>query len=84
MKAHGEGDARAYIYRCTDGQRWERLSGGLPQPLDHFPYALLTDAPGHIYALLQNGDLWHSANHGEQWSQLPVNLGPIWYRAVMV
>ena len=85
-KAHGEGDAQAYLYRCTDGQRWERLSGGLPQPLNHFPYALLTDvaAPGHVYALLQNGDLWHSANHGDQWSQLPVNLGAIWYRAVMI
>jgi photosystem II stability/assembly factor-like uncharacterized protein len=85
-KAHGEGDASAYIYRCTDGQHWERLSGGLPQPLDHFPYGLLTDvnAPGHIYAVLQNGDIWHSDNHGDDWLQMPLNIGSVWYRAVLV
>ena len=85
-KAHGEEDARAYIYRCNDGQNWERLSGGLPQPLDHFPYGLLTDvhAPGHVYAALQNGDIWHSENHGDAWTQLPFNIGNVWYRAVLV
>jgi photosystem II stability/assembly factor-like uncharacterized protein len=85
-KAHGEGDASAYIYRCSDGQNWERLSGGMPQPLDHFPYGLLTDvdAPGHIYAVLQNGDIWHSDNHGDDWLQLPFNIGSVWYRAVLV
>lgn len=85
-KAHGVGDAQAYIYRCQDGKNWERLSGGLPQPLDHFPYGLLTDidAPGHIYALLQNGDIWHSPNHGEDWQQMPFNIGPMWYRAVLI
>lgn len=86
MKAHSEGVANACIYRCADGQHWERLSGGLPQPLDHFPYALLTDvdAPGHIYAVLQNGDIWFSENHGDSWTRLPVNLGSVWYRAVLV
>jgi hypothetical protein len=80
------GDARAYIYRCRDGQHWERLSGGLPQPLNHFPYALLTDvsAPGHIYAVLQNGEIWHSENHGDHWTQMPVHIGPMWYRALLV
>lgn len=85
-KAHGVGDANAYIYRCKDGQKWERLSGGLPQPLDHFPYGLLTvaDAPGHVYAVLQNGDIWHSEDHGDTWQQMPVNIGGVWYRAVLV
>ena len=84
--AHGEGDARACIYRCKDGKNWERLSGGLPQPLNHFPYGLLTDvdAPGHIYAVLQNGDIWHSGNHGDEWLQMPLNIGTVWYRAVLV
>ena len=47
---------------------------GLPQPLDHFPYSLLTDvdAPGHVYAVLQNGDIWHSEDHGDTWSSTPV------------
>jgi hypothetical protein len=85
-RAHGEGNANAYLYRCQDGQNWERLSGGLPQPLDHFPYGLLTDvdAPGHVYAVLQNGDIWHSENHGDDWTQMPFNIGSTWYRAVLV
>ncbi|MDX1613352.1 MAG: hypothetical protein R3300_03520 [Candidatus Promineifilaceae bacterium] len=85
-KAHGEGDARAAIYRCRDGRHWERLSGGLPQPLDHFPYALLTDveAPGQVYAVLQNGDIWHSQDQGNSWTKLGFNLDGVWYRAVLV
>jgi photosystem II stability/assembly factor-like uncharacterized protein len=86
MKAHGEGKAEAYIYRCKDGRNFERLSGGLPQPLNDFPYALLTDvdAPSEVYAVLQNGDIWHSKNHGDTWAKLPVNLGSVWYRAILV
>ena len=85
-KAHGEGNAEAYIYRCQDGRNWERLSGGLPQPLNHFPYGLLTDidASGHIYAVLQNGDVWQSEDYGDKWIQLPLNLGSVWYRALMI
>jgi hypothetical protein len=43
------------------------------------PYALLTDpgAPGHIYAGLSNGDIWHSGDYGERWEQLPLSLGRI-------
>jgi photosystem II stability/assembly factor-like uncharacterized protein len=86
FNAHSEGNAQADIYRCKDGQSWERLSGGLPQALNHFPYALLTDidAPGHVYAILQNGDVWHSENHGDTWTQLALNIGSVWYRAILV
>lgn len=85
-KAHSEGDAQAYIYRCKDGQNWERLSGGLPQPLDDFPYYLHTDAdkPGHLYAMLQNGDIWHSDNSGDTWAQMPLNIESYWYRAIII
>jgi photosystem II stability/assembly factor-like uncharacterized protein len=77
-KAHSENNAQACLYR-NEGNRWRSLTGGLPVPLDHMPYALLTErnAPGHIYAGLSNGDIWHSANYGEAWAQLPVNLGRI-------
>jgi photosystem II stability/assembly factor-like uncharacterized protein len=39
-------------------------------------YALLTDpaAPGHLYAGLSNGDIWHTTDYGGSWAQLPVNL----------
>jgi len=51
-------------------------SGGLPQPLDYMAYALVTDpgAPGHLYAGLSNGDVWHTADFGDNWNQLPFNL----------
>lgn len=76
MKAHSENNAQAAIFRWTDGG-WQRLAGGLPQPLDYMPYALLTDAPGEVYAGLSNGEVWHSADYGESWRQLPFNLKAI-------
>lgn len=77
-KAHSENNAQAYIFRWTD-EGWQRLAGGLPEPLDYMPYALLTYpvAPGHVYAGLSNGDVWHSADYGESWRQLPFNLRAI-------
>ncbi len=78
-KAHSEGEAQAYIFRSVGGGPWEKLDGGLPQPLNHMPYALVTEphAPGHIYAGLSNGDVWHSTDHGDTWRQLPFNLRAI-------
>jgi hypothetical protein len=77
--AHYDGRANAAIYRRSGGAPWEKLSGGLPQPLDYMAYGLLTDpnAPGHLYAGLSNGDVWHSDDYGDSWEQLPVNLGGI-------
>ncbi len=85
FKAHGDGDARAYIFRSVGGAPWEKLGGGLPQPLDHMPYALLTDPdrPGHVYAGLSSGEVWHSADHGESWVRLPFSLGGI-HRALIL
>lgn len=79
---HYGGHAHAGIYRSSGGAVWERLEGGLPQPLDHMPYALLTDPgnPGHLYAGLQSGEVWHSADHGESWRRLELELGTIHHR----
>lgn len=84
-RAHGRGSARAGIFR-HDGTQWRRLTGGLPRPLDHMPYALLTDrgAPGHLYVGLGNGDLWHSADFGEQWTRLSARFGQIARALVML
>jgi hypothetical protein len=83
--AHIDGQANAYIYRSSGGAPWQKLGGGLPQPLDYMPYALLTDpaAPGHIYAGLSNGDVWHSSDHGDTWGKLPLNLRSI-HRSVII
>jgi len=64
--AHGRGNAQAYIYRWRGDGPWERLEGGLPQPLDSMPYALLALrellvaglADGRIYASRDRGDTW--------------------------
>ena len=83
--AHVDGKANAYIFRSMGGGAWEKLAGGLPQPLNYMAYALLTDpaAPGHLYAGLSNGDVWHSTNYGDAWTQLPFNLKSI-HRALIM
>jgi hypothetical protein len=85
-KAHSESDAQAYIFRSAGGAAWQKLGGGLPQPLNHMPCALLTDpsAPGHVYAGLSNGDVWHSSDHGASWRQLSFNLTGIHQSLIMV
>jgi hypothetical protein len=77
--AHNDGNANAHIYRKVGETAWELLSGGLPEPLDYMAYALIPDPEqgGHLYAGLANGDVWHTGDYGDTWSQLPFNLGGI-------
>lgn len=84
-RAHGSGPAGARIYRSRAGAPWETLTGGLPDPLDSMPYALLTDpaAPGHLYAGLASGQVWFTADHGDTWAPLDVDLGSI-HRVMLV
>lgn len=84
--AHIDGQANAYIFRSTGGAPWQKLGGGLPQPLDHMAYALLTDpaAPGHLYAGLSNGEVWHSADYGDHWEKLPLDLKGIHRALIMI
>lgn len=83
---HWDGHAHASIFRATEGNRWKRLAGGLPQPLDYMAYDLLTDPsePGHLYAGLSNGDVWHTADYGDTWHKLPFNLGRIGRSMIML
>ncbi|MBI3986166.1 MAG: hypothetical protein HY343_04570 [Lentisphaerae bacterium] len=84
--AHVDGHANACIFRSAGGAAWQKLGGGLPQPLNHMAYALVTDpaAPGHVYAGLSNGDVWHSTNHGDTWQQMPFNLKGIHRTLIML
>jgi hypothetical protein len=84
--AHIDGQANAYIYRSTGGAPWEKLGGGLPQPLNYMAYTLLTDpnAPGHIYAGLSSGEIWHSTDYGDNWQKLPLNMGGIHTKLIMI
>ncbi len=70
--AHSDdGDARAYIYRWRGDGPWEALGGGLPQPLDSMPYALLA-LPGALFAGLRDGRIYVSWDGGDTWEALPV------------
>jgi photosystem II stability/assembly factor-like uncharacterized protein len=84
-QAHQDGQANAAIYRSAGGAAWERLNGGLPQPMTHLAYALVTDpaAPGHLYAGLSSGEVWHTADYGDTWEKLPFNLGPFHGRMIL-
>jgi photosystem II stability/assembly factor-like uncharacterized protein len=84
--AHIDGKANAFVFRSTGGADWQKLSGGLPSPLSYMAYALITDpaAPGHLYAGLSNGDVWHTADYGDDWVKLPFNLGGIHRTLIMV
>lgn len=78
--AHKHGHSNAHIYRSAGGAPWEQLSGGLPEPLDYMAYDLVTvpDAPGHLYAGMTNGDVYHTSDHGDSWEQLPFNMSAIY------
>ena len=84
--AHVDSEANAYVFRSAGGAAWQKLGGGLPQPLNYMAYALITDpdTPGHLYAGLSNGDVWHSTDHGDTWQPLPFNLKGIHRTLVML
>lgn len=84
--AHVDGKANAYIFRWAGGSMWEKLGGGLSQPLNYMAYGLLThpDQPGHLYAGLSNGEVWHGSDYGDRWQRLPFNLKRIHLACVMI
>ncbi len=67
--AHGRRDPQAYIYRRRNGQPWQPLAGGLPEPLPAMPYALLA-TDGRLFVGLADGQLWQSRNRGDTWTPL--------------
>ena len=67
--AHGRGDPQAHIYRRRDGESWQPLTGGLPEPLPAMPYALLA-TDGRLFAGLANGQLWESRDSGDSWTAM--------------
>jgi hypothetical protein len=84
-RAHQDGRADAALYRSAGGAAWERLDGGLPRPMDHLAYALVTDpvAGGHLYASFSSGEVWHTTDYGDSWEKLSFNLGPFHGRMIL-
>jgi hypothetical protein len=84
--AHIDGRANASIYRQRRCRPWERLTGGLPDPLKYMAYSLKADPTesGHLYAGLSNGDVWFSGDYGSSWEQVPLNLRGIRREMVVI
>lgn len=74
-----------YLYRTTGADDWQPI-GWMPHPLPVTPTTLVTlpDAPGHLYAGLLNGEVWHSSDYGEHWEMLPFNLKRIWHSLLIL
>jgi hypothetical protein len=71
----------AAIFRSDDdGERWQQLRGGLPEPFDAMVSALTEDAEGNVYAA-SGGSVYASKDGGQTWSVLAEGLGGI--RAVI-
>ncbi len=82
--AFGE-QPRVFLCRSTGGAGWQPI-GWRPHPLRETPTVLVTlpAAPGHLYAGLKNGDVWHSADYGNAWEQMPFNLGGVWFSLLVL
>jgi photosystem II stability/assembly factor-like uncharacterized protein len=74
--AHGRADPQARIFRRRDGEPWQPLTGGLPEPLPAMPYALLA-TDGCLFAGLADGKLWESRDHGDSWTPTRLQGDPL-------
>ncbi len=83
-QAYGE-EAKAYLFRASGGADWEPI-GWQEHPLSQMPISLVTDptAPGHLYAGLTYGDVWHSSDYGDSWQKLPFSLQRIWRSMIVI
>lgn len=70
--AHGNGPARAALYRRRGDAAWEELDPGLPRPLETMPYALAFSG-GTLVAGLRDGRLLASEDAGGSWRSLEAN-----------
>jgi hypothetical protein len=70
--AHGGRDPQARIYRRREGDPWEALAGGLPEPLPAMPYALVA-GDGRVFAGMADGQIWESRDRGDTWRACVVN-----------
>jgi hypothetical protein len=73
--AHGGRDPQARIFRRRDGEPWQPLDGGLPEPLRAMPYALVTSG-ATIFAGLADGEIWRSGDRGDTWERLELTGDP--------
>jgi photosystem II stability/assembly factor-like uncharacterized protein len=76
MLAHGSRSAEAHVYRWQGGGPWERLTAGLPDPLESMPYAFTT-MDGVLFAGLSDGEIYRSDDRGDRWRPLALDGDPL-------
>lgn len=69
--AHTDRPAQAKIYRRRNPEPWEALGGGLPDPLNSMPYALVL-SDGQLIAGLRDASLFATEDAGESWRLVEV------------
>lgn len=72
-------DGEPAVYRTRDtGDAWERMDRGLPTDswVTVLRHAMAVDDgdPVGVYVGTTGGDLYHSADEGDSWAELPVTL----------
>ena len=76
-----------HLYRSAGEGGWQSI-GWMVHPLPAAVTALVTlpNEPGHLYAGLTNGNVWHSADYGDTWEQLPfkINLQRMWFSLLVI
>ena len=80
LKAHSA-NSEAVVVRAVGGAAWKQLGGGLPGSFDRLPL-LASDpsAPGQLYLASGHGEVWHSADYGDTWQRLLLDLGDVWFK----
>jgi photosystem II stability/assembly factor-like uncharacterized protein len=83
LKAHSA-NSQAVVVRSTGGAAWKMLGGGLPDTFDRLPL-LAADpvAPGQLYLASGHGEVWHSADYGDTWRRLSLELGDVWFKLIV-
>ena len=76
---------QVYLYRSAGAAGWQPI-GWQSHPLPVAPTALTTvpGAPGHLYAGLYNGDVWHTADLGDSWEKLPFSFEGVWFSLLVI
>lgn len=84
MNAFGD-DPKVYLYRGTGAAGWQPI-GWQAHPLTVTPTALtaVPGAPGHLYAGLYNGDVWHTADYGDSWTKVPFSFEGVWFSLLVI
>lgn len=84
FNAFGE-NPEIYLYRGMAAENWQPI-GWEPHPISVAPTALITvpGAPGHLYAGLHNGQVWHTQDYGDTWEKMPFSFQGIWLSLLVI